>query len=117
MPTAEARVETDRADRYLVQLCRHLDEMSHMPGSHTPHGPHGGHGEGPTTPVVREVDYTHAHGTVRFEDGRWTLDAAAGALTLRVDADDEEALRRLKDAASERIRTIGRRDGLRARWH
>ncbi|KUL47006.1 hypothetical protein ADL12_00760 [Streptomyces regalis] len=29
MPNAEARVVTDRASRYLVQLCRHAGRMGH----------------------------------------------------------------------------------------
>jgi hypothetical protein len=44
------------------------------------------------------------------------LDATADALTLRVDADAEEALRCLQDGIAARIEKIGRRDGLQARW-
>lgn len=124
MPTAEARLATDRASRYLVQLCSHLDRMDRM--DHRPHGGHGGHGghgrlgghaQDPAVPAVEHVDCTDTHGTVRFADGRWTLHATADTLTLRVDADDEEALTRLRDRISERIARIGRRDGLQAHWH
>ncbi|MGW4511312.1 DUF2218 domain-containing protein [Streptomyces sp. NPDC004393] len=111
MPTAEAHLATDRASRYLVQLCRHLGRMTRMS-----HRPLGGHGEGRMMPEVRHVDYTNTHGTVDFADGRWTLDATADTLTLRVDADDEQALRRLQDGIAARIEKIGRRDGLQARW-
>ncbi|MFF3446616.1 DUF2218 domain-containing protein [Streptomyces sp. NPDC002667] len=112
MPTAETRLATDRASRYLVQLCRHLGRMTHM--SHRPPG--GGHGEGGTQPEVRHVEFTDTHATVHFAEGLWTLDATADALTLRVDADDEDALRRLQDGIAARIEKIGRRDGLRAQW-
>ncbi|MEV6018191.1 DUF2218 domain-containing protein [Streptomyces sp. NPDC051997] len=112
MPTAETRLATDRASRYLAQLCRHLGQMPHM--SHRPHG--GGHREGTTRPEVRHVEFTGTHGTVRFAEGLWTLDASADALTLRVDADDEDALRRLQDGITARIEKIGRRDGLRVQW-
>lgn len=115
MPTAEARLTTDRASRYLVQLCRHLGQMNHPthPGRMT-HRPPGGHGG--TPPAAPHVDHTDTHGTVRFPDGRWTLDATADTLTLRVDATDEAALRRLQDAIAARIETIGRRDGLQVLW-
>jgi hypothetical protein len=111
MPTAEAHLATDRASRYLVQLCRHLGQMNRMS-----HRPLGGHGEGRTMPAVQHVEFTDTHGTVRFADGRWTLHATADTLTLRVDADDEEALRRLQDGIAERIEKIGRRDGLQTHW-
>ncbi|MER5598306.1 DUF2218 domain-containing protein [Streptomyces sp. NPDC002265] len=111
MPTAETRLATDRASRYLVQLCRHLSRMPRMS-----HRPPGDHGEGGTRPEVRHVEFTDTHGTVRFADGLWTLDATADALTLRVDADDEEVLRRLQDAIAARIEKIGRRDALQVIW-
>ncbi|CAG7613550.1 DUF2218 domain-containing protein [Actinacidiphila bryophytorum] len=114
MPTAEARIATDRASRYITQLCRHLGQMNRAS-----HRPHDGHGQGPgqKMPAVQHVDCTDTHGTVRFADGRWTLDATPDALTLRVDADDDAALRRLQDGITTRIEKIGRRDGLRVRWH
>ena len=113
MPTAEARLATDRASRYLTQLCRHLGQMNRV--SHRPHGGHG-EGHGQKMPAVEHVDCTDTHGTVRFADGRWTLDATPDGLTLRVDADDEAALRRLQDGIVARIEKIGRRDGLQVRW-
>lgn len=109
MPTAEARLATDRASRYLAQLCRHLGQMNRMA-----HQLPGGHGR--MMPAVQHVDYTDTHGTVRFADGQWILDATADALKLRVDADDEEALRRLQEGIAARIEKIGRRDGLKAHW-
>ncbi|MFF6996095.1 DUF2218 domain-containing protein [Streptomyces sp. NPDC008313] len=111
MPTAETRLATDRASRYLVQLCRHLRQMPRMSRR-----PPGGHGGGGARPEVRHVEFTDTHGTVRFADGLWTLDATADALVLRVDADDEEALQRLQDAVTARIEKIGRRDGLQVHW-
>ncbi|MGW0964766.1 DUF2218 domain-containing protein [Streptomyces sp. NPDC002516] len=112
MPTAVTRLATDRASRYLVQLCSHLRQMPHL--SHRTPG--GGHGEGGTRPEVRQVEFTDTHGTVRFSEGLWTLEATADALTLRVDAEDEDALRRLQDGIAARIEKIGRRGGLRVQW-
>ena len=111
MPTAETRLATDRASRYLVQLCRHLRQMPRIS-----HRPPGGHGGGRMQPEVRHVEFTDTHGTVRFADGLWILDATADELTLRVDADDEKALRRLQDGIAARVEKIGRRDGLRVHW-
>jgi hypothetical protein len=112
MPTAEARLATDRASRYLVQLCRHLGQMTRMS-----HRPPGGHGDGRTPPAVQQVDYADTRGTVRFADGQWTLEATADTLTLRVDAVDEDALQRLQAGIKARIEKIGRRDGLQVHWH
>ncbi|SEM20907.1 DUF2218 domain-containing protein [Streptacidiphilus jiangxiensis] len=107
MPTAEAHLVTARASRYLVQLCRHLGQMTRLS-----HRPRGGHGGGRTPPAVQHVDWTDTHGTVRFADGQWTLEATTDQLTLRVEAGDEEALQRLQDGIAARIEKIGRRDGL-----
>lgn len=114
MPTAEAHLATERASRYLVQLCRHLGQMTLM--SHLAHRLPAGHGGGRTPPAVQDVDHTDTHAGISFADGRWTLDATADTLTLRVDADNDEALRRLQDAIATRIEKIGRRDGLRVDW-
>ncbi|MEU6848993.1 DUF2218 domain-containing protein [Actinacidiphila alni] len=123
MPAAEARIPTDRASRYLVQLCRHMDRLDHPDrtpdgGGHH-HGAHAAH-DGPaalSAPAVVSVEHSDTAGTVRFADGRWTLSATADTLTLRVAAADEAALRRLRDAVTARVATVGRRDGLRADWH
>ncbi|WP_377273001.1 DUF2218 domain-containing protein [Peterkaempfera sp. SMS 1(5)a] len=112
MPTAEAHVATGRGSRYLTQLCRHLDRMSlmnHQPGT----APHAGH----TPPQVQHVDYSDTHGVVRFAEGRWTLHATPDTLTLRVEADDEQTLQRLRDAATARLEKIGRRDRLTVTWN
>jgi hypothetical protein len=111
MPTAEARLATERANRYLVQLCRHLDQMTRMS-----HRPRLGHGGGGAPPAVQHVEWTETRGTIRFPDGQWTLEAIADALVLRVEADDEEALARLRTGITTRIEKIGRRDGLTPSW-
>lgn len=111
MPTAEAQLATERASRYLVQLCRHLGQMTRMS-----HRPRSGHGADRMPPAVQHVDWSDTHGTVRFADGQWTLEATPDQLTLRVEADDEEALQRLQDGITARIEKIGRRDGLQVHW-
>jgi hypothetical protein len=110
MPTAEARVATDRASRYLVQLCRHADQMAGM--RHRPPALHGGR----RPPAVQYVEHSDSHGIVHFATGRWTLDADPDALTLRAEAADEQTLRRLQDGITARLERIGRRDQLVVTW-
>ena len=110
MPTVEAQVPTDRASRYLTQLCRHLGQMSRM--RHQPST----HQDGQAPPAVQHVDWTDTSGTIRFPQGTCTLSATADTLTVRIDADDEDALRRLQDGIGRRLDTIGRRDQLTVHW-
>jgi hypothetical protein len=111
MLTAEALVETEHPSRYLVQLCRHLSEM----GQHLRHRPRtrdGGH----APPEVRHVECSETHGIVRLSWGQWTMQASADALTLRVEAADEENLRRIQDLVAGRLERFGRRDHLTVNW-
>jgi len=110
MPTAEAQVTTDRASRYLVQLCRHLGQMSRMRhqvptrrGSQAP-------------PTIEQVDWSDTTGTIRFTQGTCTLQASEDALTVRVEADDEDTLRQLQQGIARRLDTIGRRGNLTVHW-
>ncbi|MFF3462621.1 DUF2218 domain-containing protein [Streptomyces sp. NPDC001984] len=111
MPTAEARVRTDRASRYLTQLCRHLGQMGRMR-----HRSPVGHGGGEMPPEIRHVEYSDTDGIIRFAEGRCTLQARSDTLTLRVEADDEDTLQRLQDGIAGRIEKIGRRDRLKVNW-
>ncbi|MCH6471561.1 DUF2218 domain-containing protein [Sinomonas terrae] len=106
MPTSEARIATDRASRYLVQLCSHLGLMGRL--QHRPLLHHGGG----MPPEVQQVDYTDTSGTVRLLGGTWALEATGDALMLRVDADDDVTLERLQAGIATRLEKIGRRDGL-----
>jgi hypothetical protein len=66
---ANGRAETTRADRYLGQLCDHLDHLRH--GDRRDHQP-GGHG-GP--PDVQRVQRTENGGVIVFDWGTCTLRA------------------------------------------
>lgn len=112
MPTAHARVPTDRASRYLVQFCRHASQMDQYRG-HRPRS-HGGGGDMP--PEVRHVAWSDTAGTVRLGGGRCVLEATEDALLLRVDAADEDNLQPLLDGITRRLVTIGRRDRLTVEW-
>ena len=85
MPTVNAEIPTDRAGRYLAQLCRHLSQMSRMR-----HRPTTGHG-GQAPPAVEDVDWSDTAGTIRFSHGTCTLQASSNTLMLRIDADNEDA--------------------------
>lgn len=92
MPTAEGRVQTPRAERYLAQLVDHLthlgqDSEGHKPGQHGQHGHgavgavgSGGH-EGP--PVVRHVERADGHARIEFDWGRFEVTATATDLSSK----------------------------------
>lgn len=111
MPTADAHILTDRASRYLAQLCRHAGQMSRL--GHRPPTRHGGSA---MPPEVQHVDWSDTQGVVRFADGQWTLQATSDTLTLRVEADDEDTLQQLRDGIARRLEKIGRRDRLEVIW-
>ncbi|SEN15377.1 DUF2218 domain-containing protein [Nonomuraea pusilla] len=91
MLTSTSRVETDRAGRYLAQLCKHF---------------------------ARKVpaEWTDDHGTARFDWGTCVLRAHPDALTLHVEAADEESLDRVRHVVTDHLERFGARDGLRVTW-
>ncbi|MGW4108252.1 DUF2218 domain-containing protein [Streptomyces sp. NPDC004976] len=113
MLTAEARVETERASRYLGQLCRHAQQMGRHP--YYRQGTRGGT-DTHRPPAVHHVEWTDTDGTVRLSLGRWTLRATPGALVMRVEAATEEDLQRMRDLIAGRVEKIGRRDHLTVAW-
>ncbi|MDX3308148.1 DUF2218 domain-containing protein [Streptomyces sp. ME08-AFT2] len=113
MLTAEARVETERASRYLDQLCRHAEQMGRHP--HYRQGARGGT-DTHRPPVVHHVEWTDTDGTVRLSLGRWTLRATPDALVMHVEAATEEDLQRMRDLIAARVEKIGRRDHLTVTW-
>lgn len=113
MPTLNARVETDRASRYLVQFCKHATAMGG--GGHTPRmHPHG-------TAAQREVrvtaEWSDTRGTVTFTPwGQCTLIAGTDTLTLQVDAPDEAGLGLIRDVMTRDLERFSRRDPLTVTW-
>ena len=109
MFTAVAHVETGRASRYLVQLCRHASRM----------GQHGGHRPGRgrhAPPEVDHVEWSDSRGIIDVGWGRCTVEATPDVLTLRLESADEQGLQRLQAAVAHRLETIGRRESLRVDW-
>jgi hypothetical protein len=111
MPTAEAHIPTRRASRYLVQLCRHLDQLKRLPHPASDPAPAGG-----SMPQVDDVHWSDTHGTVAVGQGTWVLDATPDALTVRVEAADQQSLRQVQAMLTNRIEQIGRRDRLAVTW-
>lgn len=109
MVTAEARIATDRPSRYLAQLCQHAGNMR-GPRAHRPAGHRGGDGE------VRHAEWTDSYGIIRTSWGECTLRSSPGALTVHVEAADDDNLRRLQDLIASRLERFGRRDRLTVTW-
>ncbi|WP_409474545.1 DUF2218 domain-containing protein [Streptomyces sp. HC307] len=119
MPIAEARVETERPSRYLVQLCKHFSNKGRHLGRRI-HANQGGDAQ-----LLREmravaehadVTWSDAEGEVSLPWGGINLRAAAGALILRVEAAEEKELRLLQDLVAGHVERFGRRDGLQVHW-
>lgn len=91
MPTAQTRIPTDRAGRYLAQLCRHLNQIS----GHTRHGETDGGGP----PQVQRVECSHSHGVIEFGSGKCTLDATSDELTIKLAAVDTNELQQMQQAS------------------
>lgn len=107
MPSAQARVRTDRATRYLTQLCGHAAQLGARHHSHR-------HGEGATMP--RRTECSGTDGVIEFDGGRCVLRATGEELVLVVEAEDEQRLRLVRNTIAVRVETIGRRDRLSLTW-
>jgi hypothetical protein len=81
MPSAEARIRTERASRYLAQLCAHTARVSDP--SHSHH-----HGARTGTAMPRRAECSDPGGIIEFDGGRCTLRATGEELVLRVEAED-----------------------------
>lgn len=115
MPTAEAHVHTDRPNRYLVQLCRHAQQVHRLGRQPRSHG-----GDAQAPPEIRadqvDVEWSDTEGIVRLAWGRCIVRASDNVLTLRIDAATEDNLRQLQDIVARNIERFGRRDGLKVTW-
>jgi hypothetical protein len=112
MPTAEAHVHTSQPGRYLVQLCRHAQQIHRLRHSRRPHDG----GDARPAPTVQHVEWSQTRGTISFGWGQCTMQASPGRLTLQVEAADEEHLQRVQEIVATDIERFGRRDQLKVNW-
>jgi hypothetical protein len=91
MLVAQARVNTDRPSRYVVQLCKHFAHKVH-------------------------AEWTEERGFADFGWGTCTLIAEKNALVLRAEAPDEEGLGRVQFVAGDHAERFGARDNLTVTW-
>lgn len=112
--TAEARIETDRPERYLAQICKHAAAMSD--GGHRARMHSGDHSQSEEPDV--HAEWSDAQGTVTFTPwGSCAITAAGNLLTLRIEATGKEDLERIQDILSRDLNRFGRRDRLVVNWH
>jgi hypothetical protein len=108
--SAEALVRTEHADRYIAQLTRHAHQMGRHFGSVGKRHPDG------APPQVSSVESSDAQATLTFAEGRCLVWARPDGLKLRVEAGDDQRLRRLEDGVAKRIQTLGSRERLEVQW-
>ena len=117
MLTAEAHIETERPSRYLAQLCRHVGNI-YGKDRHLQNRRHR-HAAGETwarSQLPPHIEWSETHGTITFGDGKITMHANPGALTLHAEAADQETLRRTQDLITGLLHRFGRRDHLTVTW-
>ena len=112
MPTAEARIETTRAERYLAQLRDHLGHMGG--GTFAAHQPH--QGDVHERPGVQQAEHGDRYGEFVFDWGTCTIRALDDALLIHAEAALGDDLKRAQTMIAHRIQTIGRRENLTVTW-
>ena len=114
MPTAEATLPTPNARRYVTQLGKHATAMAggrgHRMRRHDGNPLAGGE---VTLHVAQSADRT----TLTFDPwGRCTVHAELDRIALRIDAADEQNLRRIQQIITRDIERFGRREHLSVAW-
>jgi hypothetical protein len=111
MPTAEAHIQSEHPGRYLIQLCRHADNINHKGRHFALHA-----GEVQARPEVLHVECSDTDGILSLNWGQCVMHAGTDALTLRVEASDEDSLQRMQDLLAADLARFGRRDHLTVSW-
>lgn len=114
MPAAQARVGTERASRYLAQLCRHVTSIYAKTRHQRRHASDGAAHPAGAPP---RAEWTETHGTISFPGGTITLQATPDALILRARAESLQDLQRAQELVSGHLTRSGRRDQLTVTWH
>jgi hypothetical protein len=110
MLTSEAHVDTERASRYLIQVCRHFSHLRRHESRPDQNPAHA------RPDVQAQVEWSATHGTISFGWGRCTMQANPGTLTLRAEAPDEDNLERVQDLLADHVERFGSRDHLKVKW-
>ncbi|SHH12176.1 DUF2218 domain-containing protein [Streptoalloteichus hindustanus] len=92
MPNSEARVATERASRYLVQLCKHLGHKV-------------------------TAEWTEERGHVDFGFGTCAMEAGDDALVMRSAGEDDAALERVEHVVGVHLERFAARDELKVTWN
>jgi hypothetical protein len=116
MPSIEARITTDRPNRYLSQLCQHATAMNSTSGHRFRKHSHDQHAEDARLTVHAECSDDAGVLTFTPGEGRCTISATANLLTVRIDADEHEMLIRVRDVITRDLERFGRRAGLSVSW-
>ena len=114
MPSAGAVVTTERASRYLVELCEHFSRLSRarrrLPArSRSRHAT-----RGPS--ALELVEWTVLDGIIVFKHGHVALHAYPDALELLADADTEGELHAFEFLVTAHLRRLRRCPPLVVRW-
>ena len=114
MLMVEARIETEQSTRYLVRLCTHAASMGRTQG----HGIRVHRNEALSRGEVEvQAQWSDTHGTVTFSPGgRCDLEATTTALLLRIEAADEEQLRRIQDIVTRDLDRFSGSEQLAIHW-
>lgn len=114
MLMVDARIETDQSSRYLVRLCTHAASMGRSGG----HGPRVHLGEALSRREVDvEAQWSDTRGTVTFNPwGRCEIVATTTALLLRIEATDEEYLRRIQEVVTRDLDRFSGSEKLAIDW-
>lgn len=114
MPSAESRIQTEHSSRYLVQLCQHAKKFDSALQHLRLHAQHAGADH--PRPRVLQVEWTDTTGAITLNWGTCALHADHDTLTVRIDAVDEENLRRVQDLITADLERFGNRDQLTMSW-
>lgn len=115
MLTAEARIETKRPSRYLIQLGKHAAAMAGTGGHRL--RLHSAGGALARREVQVHAEWSDTEGCIRFDPwGQCTITIGDDVLLLRVEATDEDNLRRLQDLLARDLGRFGQREQLTVNW-
>jgi hypothetical protein len=115
VPSIEARIDTDRPNRYLSQLCQHASAMNGSSGPRLRARLHAQPVQDVTLSVQAEC--TADTGVLTFSPGaRCSISATSNLLTVRIDADTDQILQQVRDVITRDLERFGRRDGLIVAW-